>query len=206
MQIEKLFSNFLAFDYLNLDNSIIENYCRTQLKDNPSKVTNQSIILDNNTSKVTNDILPLMNIVSEKMNSLHKSFGFKKSSYQKITEAWVNINDCKNTSDPHDHPGSFFSAVYYVKAEKNCGSILFTTPISAHSHVINTKLDIVESYNDFNSSTRYVDPQAGMLLIFPSWLVHNVRPNLSNQDRISIAFNSEVINGSVAESGLLHLS
>ena len=206
MKIEKVFSNFLAFDYLNLDNSIIEKYCYNQLKDNPSKIANQSIILDRSDNKISNDILPLINLVSEKINLLHTNFGFKKTSYQKITEVWVNLNDCKNTSDPHDHPGSFFSAVYYVKAEEDCGSILFTNPISAHGHVINPRMDIVENYNDFNSSIRYVDPKPGMLLVFPSWLVHSVRSNLSNQDRISIAFNSEIVYGNVAESGLLQQS
>ena len=37
-----------------------------------------------------------------------------------------------------------------------------------------------------------VRPQDGMLLVFPSWLLHFVNPYLSDDERISIAFNSRV--------------
>ena len=35
----------------------------------------------------------------------------------------------------------------------------------------------------------FIVPEAGTLVIFPSWLEHGVNQNLGNADRVSIAFN-----------------
>jgi ectoine hydroxylase-related dioxygenase (phytanoyl-CoA dioxygenase family) len=40
-----------------------------------------------------------------------------------------------------------------------------------------------------NSPVQFIVPEAGTLIIFPSWLEHGVNQNLGNADRISIAFN-----------------
>jgi uncharacterized protein (TIGR02466 family) len=34
-----------------------------------------------------------------------------------------------------------------------------------------------------------INPQEGMLLLFPSYLMHKVNNNISNKERISISFN-----------------
>ena len=34
-----------------------------------------------------------------------------------------------------------------------------------------------------------IQPQNGLIFLFPSWLSHRALPNKSNQDRISISFN-----------------
>lgn len=38
-------------------------------------------------------------------------------------------------------------------------------------------------------ATERVIPKAGRLVMFPSWLMHQVRPYKGNAERISIAFN-----------------
>ena len=53
----------------------------------------------------------------------------------------------------------------------------------------------IESYTqDFKDKNRYdhsywLPPIEGRMLIFPSHLEHDVRENLSNEDRISVSFN-----------------
>ena len=37
-----------------------------------------------------------------------------------------------------------------------------------------------------------VIPKAGRLVMFPSWLLHQVRPYRGNSERISVAFNLTV--------------
>ena len=52
---------------------------------------------------------------------------------------------------------------------------------------------------DFQRSSLIADeyfshhPKVGELLLFPSWLPHFVSPNTSDQNRISISFNVELI-------------
>ena len=35
----------------------------------------------------------------------------------------------------------------------------------------------------------YIEPKEGRLVIFPSWMSHQVTPNFTNEDRISYSFN-----------------
>ena len=54
---------------------------------------------------------------------------------------------------------------------------------------------LIESYTEeFKQSNNYYhtwffDPTEGKVLIFPSHLIHEVRENKSNEDRISVSFN-----------------
>ena len=45
-------------------------------------------------------------------------------------------------------------------------------------------------HNHYTSSVWSITPQKGKLLLFPSWLEHEVSPGLSQESRISISFNS----------------
>jgi uncharacterized protein (TIGR02466 family) len=46
--------------------------------------------------------------------------------------------------------------------------------------------------NQMNSPIQFISPEAGALIIFPSWLEHGVNQNLTDVDRISIAFNIDL--------------
>lgn len=41
--------------------------------------------------------------------------------------------------------------------------------------------------------TVHFRPEAGMLLLFPSWLTHTVNPYRGIRERISVAFNVRVV-------------
>ena len=49
---------------------------------------------------------------------------------------------------------------------------------------------MVGSFNAFTGHAMVIPPVTGDLLIFPSWLLHRVNMSQSDEDRISIAFNS----------------
>ena len=68
---------------------------------------------------------------------------------------------------------------------------MFCHPVMAHQYVINS--EIIDKFNGFNSTVMSVTPEVGKLIIFPSWLVHYVEPNLDDSDRISMAFNITVV-------------
>ena len=107
---------------------------------------------------------------------------------QVITEAWININQKGHFNYSHDHPGSLFSAVYYVKGGPDKGELEFKTPITPHTYTISN--DIVANFNNFTGHAMVIPPVTGDLLIFPSWILHRVNISRSEEDRISIAFNS----------------
>ena len=47
----------------------------------------------------------------------------------------------------------------------------------------------MEHSNAHNAEHLFFEVEEGMLLIFPSWLVHSVPASTSNERRISIAYN-----------------
>ncbi len=99
---------------------------------------------------------------------------------------WVNINKKGDSNQIHNHDpykGFALSGVFYVRAPKSCGNIVFYDP----RQYITTSPDH-EYYNDCNDSY-WIEPKENMLLIFPAWLYHSVDPNKSSFDRISISFN-----------------
>ena len=43
--------------------------------------------------------------------------------------------------------------------------------------------------NHSNPDTITLDVREGMLALFPAWLMHSVNPNMSDETRVSVAFN-----------------
>ena len=100
---------------------------------------------------------------------------------------WANINPPGGMNRAHQHPNSLWSGVYYIKAPKNSGHLKIDDPRAAASMVRpKQKSDKVPSR--LWRETHY-EPIAGRCIMFPSWLMHCVDPNNSNDIRISVSFN-----------------
>ena len=78
--------------------------------------------------------------------------------------------------------------MYYVKGGADKGELELKTPIVPHTYTISG--DVVGNFNTFTGHAMVIPPVTGDLLIFPSWLLHRVNLSQSEEDRISIAFNS----------------
>ena len=108
-------------------------------------------------------------------------------------EGWKNINEPGNFNVKHNHPRSNLSGVLWIKAAKDSGNIVFTSP-----HIFNRYQEL-DSYTDefkLNSNcymTYYFPPKEGRLLIWPSDLEHEVKENKSDEDRISYSFNITLV-------------
>ncbi len=103
----------------------------------------------------------------------------------KITSMWAIINEKGAFNQRHHHGNSDLSAAYYVTAEKNCGDIVFYDPRPAPVY----RHPVAKSPNILNASVNSVQPEEGLLVLFPSYLEHSVNPNNSNNKRIVISFN-----------------
>ena len=111
---------------------------------------------------------PLIELINNHTNSL-----FKTSTIN-IQEIWANISTYTNYNIPHHHSPDNnpmkLSGILYLKTPKDGGNIQFIPPFNMAPPVI-------------------ITPKELQILIFPSVLVHYVEPNLSQEDRISLAFN-----------------
>ena len=100
---------------------------------------------------------------------------------------WANINPPGGMNRAHQHPNSLWSGVYWIKTPKDCGDLKIDDPRSSAAMsrprqkpgILPTRL-----YRE----THY-KPIAGRCIMFPSWLMHCVDPNQSNDIRISVSFN-----------------
>ena len=100
---------------------------------------------------------------------------------------WININRFKDYNQYHTHPGSLFSGVYYIKSLSNSGNIEFKHPAS--KSIESYWNEKISNINPSNSCVWEIEPVENRLLIFPSWLEHQVLPNVTQKDRISLSFN-----------------
>jgi uncharacterized protein (TIGR02466 family) len=102
-----------------------------------------------------------------------------------ITGCWANINPPDARHRAHTHPNNYLSGVYYVKTPAGSESITFTDP-RVQKVVIEPSF---EESTAMNSTIVNLDVVAGSLILFPSWLQHDVGRNKSKDERVSIAFN-----------------
>ena len=100
---------------------------------------------------------------------------------------WANINYPGNYNRPHIHPNALFSGVYWVKAPVKSGNFMVYDPRpGVQMSMPNRKEGKLPS--ELWREVHY-EPKAGTAIMFPAWLWHEVKPNESNDTRISVSFN-----------------
>jgi len=111
--------------------------------------------------------------------------------YESRDEMFPNIfvSEMQNGDyhDRHCHPGATVSGVFYLDIPPDSANILFYDPRNfrdARSTV--TK----KQTNDITSDMAVFAPTNGMLLIWESWMHHQVDINKSKEGRITIVFNA----------------
>ena len=139
-----------------------------------------------------NDEIPkkFINAVSSNINTAFNDMDWDiEKQIVKIKSIWAIINEKGASNERHHHGNSALSAAYYVHAPKDCGDIVFYDPRPApvFSHPIAKKPNIL------NATVNSITPDEGLLVLFPSYLDHSVKPSLSSDQRIVISFNINLI-------------
>jgi uncharacterized protein (TIGR02466 family) len=154
--------------------------CRTN---GPANIVNLS---------VTNDLLleeyfrDLKSKIDEHMSHFyHEVLGYDFDVFPEMSSSWLVRSLPGQESDWHIHANSLFSGVVYVKADENCGDISFRKDPDITSFL----QPPIKQKTIYNHRVRRFNPKTGMLLIFPSNILHKVEINNANFERISIAFN-----------------
>jgi hypothetical protein len=97
-------------------------------------------------------------------------------------EYWTNINDPGSINAIHSHAKWHWSGVYYVQA-KDTGPIAFYSQPYLNQN-LTLGLPFGQSFT--------VEPSDGQLLIFPSYLLHEVLQNTSDRQRINLGLNVKI--------------
>ena len=124
-----------------------------------------------------------------------------------VYQLWTNMNGCGDFNMSHHHGRSALTGVYYPVGDiiqdeydfnyqdnvtlipgsgKNGkgGAVVFQDP----SYAIKTHLEAVDEISPYNMGHYSFYPVAGVLVIFPSYLIHLVTPFKEDKTRVSISF------------------
>lgn len=109
----------------------------------------------------------------------------------KIYASWATKTPALGYSHRHSHPNSWLSGVYYP--ENSDTSLRFHTPYKSPWLIQSPK-----NYNPCNSDCFDVEIKKNRVIIFNSFLEHEIILNKENKNRYSIAFNV-IPNGEIGQ-------
>ena len=104
---------------------------------------------------------------------------FELDRKPKIDSLWVNLLKPSGHHGGHIHPHSLISGTFYVEAPRGSGAIRFEDP----------RLPLMMAAPPRAGSFVTVEPRPGLLLLWESWLRHEVLPGTGRGERLSISFN-----------------
>ena len=104
----------------------------------------------------------------------------------KLDSLWINILPEGGIHASHIHPHSVISGTTYVAMPKGASAIKFEDPRSAMMmSAPGRRKDAPKALRQFI----YVAPKVGDVLLWESWLRHEVPMNMVEDDRVSVSFN-----------------
>lgn len=99
---------------------------------------------------------------------------------------WVNVLRPGATHSGHIHPHSVISGTFYVRVPRGASSLKVEDPrLPLMMAAPPRRADAPEGQQSFV----YLHPEPGTVLMWESWLRHEVPANAARSERISISFN-----------------
>ena len=103
-----------------------------------------------------------------------------------MTDCWVNIMRRQVAHGLHLHPLSTISGSYYVRTPRGCAGLKFEDPRLERFMAAPPRRAGAQAHN---RAWVTLPARAGWVVLFESWLRHEVPPNPSAGERVSISFN-----------------
>jgi len=104
----------------------------------------------------------------------------------KLEDIWINILPEGGTHSSHIHPHSVISGTTYVAMPDGASALKLEDPRSAMMMAAPARR---KDARDELKTFIYAKPAVGDILLWESWLRHEVPMNMSEEDRISVSFN-----------------
>lgn len=103
-----------------------------------------------------------------------------------MTDCWLNIMPHRTAHSLHLHPNSVVSGTYYVATPKGCAGLKFEDPRLSKFMAAPPKKAKTKPANQLFAN---YPAEAGNVVLFESWLRHEVTANPVEAERVSISFN-----------------
>ena len=115
-----------------------------------------------------------------------QALAFDLGRKPKLDSLWVNLLKAGGHHSAHIHPHSIISGTLYVEVPNGSGNIRFEDPRLPMMMAAPVRSENApEDLRPFVA----VQPSPGLLLMWESWLRHEVQPGTAKADRLSISFN-----------------
>jgi uncharacterized protein (TIGR02466 family) len=181
MEIENIFSSFVAYDYIDYDYQSVYNRFYNKI-DN----TKEKRLHIYSGDGIDNLVLS----ITQKANTIAKEHIKLRDNFTLVPDkAWLNTGYNEFNSIPHLHRESLLTCVLYITVGEMSSDLHLLNPNNTLSAFVDSK-NIKES-NLYNSDKWIIPPKEGKLIIFPSWIMHRIASFSYNNDdnRMSLAVN-----------------
>ena len=121
----------------------------------------------------------LAKVLARHAAAFAKECSFELARKPRLDSLWVNLLKSGGHHSGHIHPHSIISGTVYVEVPAGSGAIRFEDP----------RLPLMMAAPPRADSFVTVEPHAGQLLMWESWLRHEVLPGTGKGERLSISFN-----------------
>ena len=123
------------------------------------------------------DFADLARLLTKHAAAFAKDCDFRLARKPRLDSLWVNLLKDGGHHSGHIHPHSIVSGTFYVEAAPGSGAIRFEDP----------RLGLMMAAPSRPDTFIAVEPRPGLLLLWESWLRHEVLPGRG--ERLSISFN-----------------
>ena len=128
----------------------------------------------------------LRKLLARHATAFAKDCGFELPRQPRLDSLWVNLLKAGGRHGGHIHPHSILSGTFYVEAPPGSGAIRFEDPsLPLMMAAPPRRGDAPAELHTFVS----IEPRPGLLLLWESWLRHEVLPGRGKGERLSISFN-----------------
>jgi uncharacterized protein (TIGR02466 family) len=128
----------------------------------------------------------LAKLLTKHASVFAKDCAFELTRKPRLDSLWVNLLRGPGHHTAHIHPHSIISGTLYVEVPTGSGAIRFEDPRLPMMMAAPTRSpQAAEEVQPFVT----VEPRPGLLLLWESWLRHEVLPGSARGQRLSISFN-----------------
>ncbi len=128
----------------------------------------------------------LAKLLARHAASFAEELAFDLGRKPRLDSLWVNLLKPGGHHSSHLHPHSILSGTLYVEVPAGSGSIRFEDPRSGLMMAAPARReDAPDALRPFAT----IAPRPGLLVLWESWLRHEVMPGTAKADRLSVSFN-----------------
>lgn len=132
------------------------------------------------------NIAALVRLLDRHVAAFAKDCAFDLQRRLKLDSLWTNVLRPGGLHSAHIHPHAVVSGTFYVAVPHGSGALKLEDPrLPMMMAAPPRREDAPEPLRQFV----YLEPKAGTLLLWESWLRHEVVPGTGKGERISISFN-----------------